>query len=480
MRLPKYVREKSGTYHYQRDYPTNLRHLCAKKTFTYPLKLSVNNATEIKLNKKAIEAVEAFERQKLLISNSDPDALSTTDLDKAAADFLRKRQLRPSQFVRVALDSEKQMQEQQEKRQLQPHNTDHADWAIPEFEEVQMKHQQGETLTAQERVIGHAYMKLINKESAKPQTLGGLWREYKDHRGIDPNTRAGKKAERYWERWISLTGDITISPNAIAHINEGMDAYVLEREGKVTSQSLKRELSDVAACLRYASKRHRFGWHIELPFIKETKPKIRHPLERHEQLELVKAILGTNNSIKPKYGSALLLCLQGGMMVSEIERLRPEDINLYADIPYIRISNETKTQERKRIVPIVLGLELLRAHLDETIKWLRGSTESTPSATLKKIMRRVTNNQTTSAHCLRHTFRINAQDAGVDVLSIASIAGWSDANRRMSDHLLNYGSAGVSQSNIVKKLYDNSVKIHKHLIEIEMTNKSNVVSFRSK
>mgnify|MGYP000952585718 CR=1 FL=1 len=82
MRLPKYVREKSGTYHYQRDYPTNLRHLFDRKTFTYPLKLSANNATEMQLNKKAIEAEEAFERQKLLISNSDPDALNATELDK--------------------------------------------------------------------------------------------------------------------------------------------------------------------------------------------------------------------------------------------------------------------------------------------------------------------------------------------------------------------------------------------------------------
>ena len=56
----------------------------------------------------------------------------------------------------------------------------------------------------------------------------------------------------------------------------------------------------------------------------------------------------------------------------------------------------------------------------------------------------------------------------------------SDANRRMSDHLLNYGSAGVSQSNIVKKLYDDSVRIHKHLIDIEMENKTNVIPLRGR
>ena len=480
MRLPKYVRNKSGTYHYQRDYPTNLRHLIDKKTFTYPLGLSIHNASEIQLTKKAIEAEEAFERQKLFISNSDPEALSLSELDKAAADFLRRLKLKPAQYVKVKQDIHIKAKEDELGQKLQDDNTDYADWAIPEFDEIQIKEAQGIPLSNKEKVIGHAYMKLIDKESARPQTLGSLWEEYALHRGLDLNSRMGKKAHKYWQRWLSIAGDVTISPNTIEHINQGIDAYRDERENKVKSQSLKRELSDVLACLRYASKKHRLNWNIQLPVIKETKPQIRHPLEQHEQIELVKAILGNNGSINPIYGSALLLCLQGGMMVSEIERLRPEDINLDADIPYIRVSNETKTQERKRIVPVVLGLEHLRAHLEDTIKWLSRSTESTPSATLKKIMRKVTGNESTSAHCLRHTFRINAQDAGVDVLSIASIAGWSDANRRMSDHLLNYGSAGVSQSNIVKKLYDDSVRIHKHLIDIEMENKTNVIPLRGR
>jgi integrase len=480
MRLPKYVRVKSGTYHYQRDYPTSLRHLCAKKTFTYPLKLSVNNVTETQLNRKAIEAHEAFERQKLLISNSDPDALSATDLDKAAADFLRKRQLRPSQFVRVHVDSEIQELERIDGVQRQPYGADHADFAVPEFEDILNKHQRGEALTAQERVIGHARMKLVNKEAAKPKTLGSLWKEYKEHRGIDPDSRVGKKAEKYWDRWLSLCGDCTISPNTLAHINEGMDAYVLERQGKVTSQSLQRELSDVSACLRYANKRHRYGWHIELPYIKPTIPETRDPLEPSEQVELVKAILHPSQPIKPIYGAALLLCLQGGMMVSEIRRLEPDDIGLDADIPHLKVVNATKSKDRKRIVPIVLGLQLIRDNLPETIKWLRGCTEATPSATLKKNMRRVVNNPKTSPHCLRHTFKVNAQTVGIDVLTIASIAGWSDDQRGLSRHLLKYGSTAISKSEVVKKLYSDSQRIHEHLIEIEVADRGNVLAFRRK
>lgn len=480
MKLPKYVRDKSGTYHYQRDYPLKLRHICQKKTFTYPLKLSVNNATSIQLTKATIEAEEAFERQKRLISNSDPDALSATELDKAATDFLRKRGLSPAQFIKVATDVDISAKEEQDQQQLQDHGYNFADYAIPEFDDVLHKQNMGEPLSVKDKVIGEAYLKLINKAKAKPRTLSSLWREYAEYRGIDPKTRGGKKANRYWDRWLSLAGDAVISPNTLQHINDGMDAYVLERQGKVSSQSLKRELADVAACLRLASKQHRFGWFIELPFIKETQAKKRNPLEPDEQTVLVKAILAPSSQINPKYGVAMLLCLQGGMMVSEIERLEVDDIGLDTDIPHLKIGNQTKNASRQRIVPIVLGLGLIKEHLADTIKWIANSTESTPSATLKKIMRKITGNQETSPHCLRHTFKINAQEAGVSVLTIASIAGWSDAERGASQHLLNYGATGIAQSKITRKLYQDSLEIHKNLITLEATLDDNVLAFRRK
>ena len=144
------------------------------------------------------------------------------------------------------------------------------------------------------------------------------------------------------------------------------------------------------------------------------------------------------------------------------------------------IVNETKTKDRERVVPIVLGRELIAANIDDCIKWIKGSTESTPSATLKKIMRRVTDNPSTSAHCLRHTFKTNGQTAGVSILTIASIAGWADSERKVSSHLQSYGSAGISQSGIVKRLYTDSQLIHEHLLAIKYDEPSNVISIHSR
>ena len=479
--LPKYIRARRGSYHYQRRYPTKLMHLITQKLFTYPLKLHVDTASELEIQKVAVEAEEAYQRQLLLISNSDPDALLATDKDKAVAEFLRKRGLKSGQFLKVAKNSDITALEEAGQGQIQPHEYNYAEWAIPEFEGVLDKQSRGEPLTAQDRVIGDSYMALTNQVRAKPQTLGSLWPEYAEYRGIDPTSRNGKKALKYWSRWIGLAGDTVISPNPQAHINEGIDAYVRERASQVSSQTLRRELGDVSACLRMAADKHRFDWTIRLPRFKETIPKSRHPLEPHQQIELVRAILDPQGSINPKYGAAMLLCLQGGMMVSEIERLQPDDIGLEAEIPHIKIVNGTKTEDRMRIVPIVLGLDLIKENLSDTIKWLRGSTESTPSGTLKKIMRRTIDSTTTSPHCLRHTLKINGQNAGVSVLTIASIAGWADPQRKVSRHLLSYGSTGISQSKIVQILYQDSRRMHEHLIALEISGSdSNVIAFNRK
>ena len=477
MKLPKYITARKGSLHYQRQYPTKLRHLCHTKVFTRPLGLSANNATNNEITKAAIDADEAYQRQLILITNSDPDALSATDKDKAVVDFLRKRSLSKGQYVRVAKDASLSVQEAAEGRQLQADEGNYADYAVPEMEDVLDKQARGEKLTLQDTIVGDAYMSLIHKQEAKPKTLGSLWAEYVSYTGLVVSSRKGKKYVKYWQRWIELAGDCIIGPLTIDHINDGLDAYVSEREGKVVSTSIQRELATVLACLNLASRKHRFSWKVTLPLMSKTVAKPRHPLEPHHQQELFTAVL--DGSIKPVYGVALLLCLQGGMMTSEIGRLRPEDCALDAVVPHLKIVNETKNDDRQRIVPIVFGLDIIKVHLAETIKWIANSTESTPSATLKKIMRRTIDAPDTSAHCLRHTLKVLGQNSGVSVLTLASIAGWADPQRRVSKHLLNYGSTGISQSPVMLKLRDDSRLMHIELIALEQSLKvqSNVLAF---
>ena len=320
--LPKYIRVRRGSYHYQRRYPSKLNHLIETHLFTFSLRLRVDTASEIEVQKAAIGAAEAYDRQLILIANSDPAALTDTQTHAAATDFLRRRGLTAGQYLRVATDPGIRVKEEQTQTQLQPDGYDYADRAIPEFDDVLHKYQTGQPLTLKDKVVGEARMMVVNKVKAKPRTLGSLWEAYVADRGIDPATRAGQRSFTRWNRWLGLTGDTVINANTLSCINDGLDAYVLARKAIVSSATLKRELSGVMACLRLANIDHRFGWHLELPRIKKTPSKTRHPLEPKDQIALVTEMLKPNSSIKPKYACAMLLYLQGGMMTSEIGRLR--------------------------------------------------------------------------------------------------------------------------------------------------------------
>lgn len=137
MTLPKYVRLRHESYHYQRDYPTKLRHLIVQKTFTYPLQLRADTATSVQIQKAAIEASAAYSRQLILIANSDPEALSGTDLNNAASEFLRKRGIIPGQFIKLVTDPATAAKQEDEKiKHTIIDKWTYADTAIPEFEEV--------------------------------------------------------------------------------------------------------------------------------------------------------------------------------------------------------------------------------------------------------------------------------------------------------------------------------------------------------
>jgi len=61
MKLPTYARSLKGSLYFQRDYPTKLRHLTPKKTYTAPLGLEVNNVTEACITKALTTAFELLQ-----------------------------------------------------------------------------------------------------------------------------------------------------------------------------------------------------------------------------------------------------------------------------------------------------------------------------------------------------------------------------------------------------------------------------------
>lgn len=458
----KYVTTRTNKLYYQRAYPTKLRGLAGKKNFTYSLGLSTE-ATDREIKKAVIQADELFDIECRVIQNSDVSAYTSDDVDKLAKLILKKTGVEsditdtyPELFYSDIDDGASTVAELLLGEQ--------------ELDKIGRKIDANQALKVDELARKRAFTLLVTKKGKHPITLSKIWDEYLLHRGLDLNSRNGSKANRYWLNWLSIIGEQYATRDLNDSIAVSLQDYADKRSQEVNeSSTVDRELNDIIAALRFGSKKHRLLWAIERPYVKPTPKNIRKPLTLTEQKSLVSSLLSNNDMslYEGRVATLILLYLQSGMMSSEVARLKDDDISLESEIPYILIRNATKSEARKRLVPVVLGRKIIQKYLTDTIEWLNSVTETTPSATMKKCIRKLTGNSKATGHCLRHSFKMNAQAAGADVLSIASIAGWNDSDRSVSSHLLNYGHEGIVSSEIVMSLYEANKNINKHLIRIE-------------
>jgi len=467
MKLPKNVyRKKGDVLFFQKDYPTKLRHLIPIKTFSHSLSLKVG-ATDKEISIARTKALEAFESELKYITESDPDAFNVDDHQRMAREILRKSGIAAGQLSTKVIDN----REGDVTSVIAEH-------LIPGIDDIQtadnaFRYEHGEhaqrPYTPLEQATYTAYKMLIEAESDRPKTLGSLYREYKETNLQGKDERDIKRIDTRWNRFISLLPNTLINAKTIDDIHNALDKYVVERNGLVKGQTIDRELTSIVSCLKYASKKHRFKWLIERPTIKFDKVNEKQVLTREHQTLVVNGCLSYK---RPEIACIALLQLQGAMMPSEIKRLNEECIILEGDSPFLIVKGITKTNSRRRIVPIVLHREFIQQHIYDSIKWLNSCTDTAHSHSLKNLLSDLTSCKGKyTSHCFRHTFRANREASGADVVHSATIAGWSAKGAGVSEHLLNYGDQGLTQSVVVVALYTTSRKIHQHLLPLE----SNVV-----
>lgn len=460
MKLPRYVQKKRSSYQYCRKLPSELFHLTPVKWFNYPLRVP-HTASEAEISRAAAKATEAFELKCKTLTNSDPAAYRENELEALALDWLRARGLKKGGLERILIDPIVRRVEEQDQVQYQLDNHDVADAVIPELDDVEDKIRAGQTLTLHDQIVLRARRALTDALRRETITIGSLWADYAKQQGIEPTSREGKRREGNWRRWLSVCGEHFIDPKnpqvALYEVHRGLDEYVVKRESEVKGSSIKRELADVLACLRFGSRKFRLHWHIEPPTFRVDEARRRPVLSESEQKKLLKAALGASSQ-DAKVATCVILLQQGGLMVSEVSRLRTEDIRLSGRYPYVAITGKTKKDARRRIVPIVFGVDFLKKNIEETINWLGKVTETTPSAAIKKFIDAATGNDELSAHCLRHTWSQNARAAEAPDWVINDIGGWA-GNRSISPDALKYGAAGIDESRRVKVLHGWNEKI---------------------
>lgn len=452
MKYPRYVRARKGKLHYQRDYPSSLMSTIGRKTFTHPLGLP-EGTTGSALNTAVAKASEAYELRCKVAQNSDPELYNAQELDRLAVEILRANRLQPEQAMRATLDD----------------SIEAADRMLWEgYAGVRTAEAEDRQPTVQEKAARLAYEKLVEKAQARPLTLTDVWNEYLAEKGVDTTTREGKRQQQWWDKIVLALGEHLIAAEGtLDAIHHGLDTYAAQRQAEsIKGQSIEREISQPVAALRRASRKYRLGWVIEPPLLKHSETSAKDVLTQEQQQQLMEHIASTD---KPHLGAISLLLLQGGMMASEIDNLDLEkDVHLNAEIPHV-IVRKGKTRSRPRIIPIVLRADYIAEHLPEALEWLHKQTDSGWSHHLKKYLRKATGHPTITAHQAgRHTFKANAAHCGANPMLAAAIAGWSSKGSGVSDVMMNYGSAGLSKSEGLKALWNESKKIHAHLSRTTM------------
>ena len=156
--------------------------------------------------------------------------------------------------------------------------------------------------------------------------------------------------------------------------------------------------------------------------------------------------------------------------MSELMRLERKDIHLDAKTPYINLyDTETKTDDRKRIVPIIFRIERLRTLLQEmdggqesalptsvTTKTDNGYEWTTSESNINHALNRYFKTPSLkefgySTYCTRHSFTLYLKLARTDSNDLLYLGGWS-GNSAQSKMLKHYGRQGIGDPQMVAQL----------------------------
>ena len=489
-RWPPNVGVNNGRVRYRKKVPPYLQQTYGKRLYVEYLDLD-ESATYDEAFEAAKPAKARYEAKIKSLRNSSPDAFTENELEALAADILKREKIQQGELalhnIGPAFIKQYGLEGIEESlgRKL---NSD--DLKLIFFPELTKPIDRAEDIqralgvtkggmfdgliqakpTIQELARFRAAEAATTVRSRQPKTLSWWWNDYLEFRGLtDPNERHTKRLQRYWETFLWRVGDHVITAESQTLIDDALEDHAEERLRAVKPSTVKRELSEVLAALNRLAKKQRPKWpRFILPETPYYEAEEREPLTVDDQIMLVQHCLENDDD----WVSAVhLLELQGGMMCQEIATLKPEDMFLDNNYPHI-VVRKGKTVARPRVIPVVLGLSVIKKMLPAAIDSLQ---VKDPSATPRNRINKMFDGKYTN-HNLRHTIRVNATAYSVSYLHLQTICGWSD--KEINKHTLKYGSAGLADSSeIIKATFGASLQIHQHLMHLDTTeiDRANVV-----
>ena len=451
------------------------------------------DSPESDIQREAIHITRLYELELKTKAATSPDFLTDMDTDAAALELLRQLSKRDGYKYQAGDLHPPKFDEVEREYGIivkEPASEFLAD-EIVGIENL-MHETQGREPTVDEqvklKVMFKAKEALLKPRKRPPRYLSQVLDWYCTNRKNSPDwPMEGREYTRRKNRFLEILTHIGDCPtedsDAAKRIVAGLEAYAEHRvnTSKVKGQSINRDIRGSLSAFRRVSKVYKLGWTIEAPEVEENPIAEREVLTDEEQIALVKWCLATND----KFAAILLAQLHAGLMATEVLRLAhdPEESMVFeGSLPYLLIKEATKKETRKRLVPLVLGVDVMRENLAKGVAWLNSTTESNHSHTLKKRLLKATSNPRITAHCLRHTWNNNASAMDISVLHRALIGGWAATGKdsQFSPHMLKYGRSGLQRTKTVQALADSQRQVFAHLLHIEPPAKGNVINISSR
>ena len=479
----KYLQPNNGTWFYRRSVPTELLehpYWEGKKFWSTSMNLSTD-APQDAVNDAWNRCNSQFNDIVETIRDRNIHVLNEIDLERRATNLLNMYDLKPG-------DGDPSLQDRKKHgvkadthasfvhhvaHEIEPFR-DLIEWAAHE----QYKNQGNPnpyptTEIPNELKIAERAWVLFNNPAptAKPVQFGDLWPLYERQKQLNMNDRNNINKRVRWERFYKVVGDDVVTTQAI---NEGLRIWKEQRlrDSKVQDQTINKELRQIVAILNHAKRELAMELNWVTPKIEiRTQERERPVIAQEHYRQIFDDITDTKQRrYAPWKEFVLTILCQSSAIMSELMRLERKDIHLDAKTPYINLyDTELKTEDRKRIVPIVFRVERLKDLLIEmdqgqasalptsvTTKASDGYTWTTSESNANHALNRYF--QTPSlkefgytTYCTRHSFTLYLKMARTDSNDLLYLCGWS-GNSAQSKMLKHYGRQGIGDPQMVAQL----------------------------
>jgi len=484
----------NDTFAYVRTIPRALlNHPSFNGRKNYRKQLGPSSLSDEQIFQSWKQAHEDFEQYIDNLKQVNIDVIDRNDLIKRAEAYLRANNLNVGMLSNDdGLTEQDNQQHQHDIKLMIEHSGifdelfEHA--TKESYEEEVSPMRSATSLPAHLQVQKQAW-KILTQPAAnnKVQYLfSDCWTVYVTKKGLDESTRATKRVKAIFNNFIKITGDHILNEQTV---DFALVRYVDEREAirdhNITNgnkpspspTSIERELNTLLAIFRVTIKKHRLKITVERPEIREDiAPIERHTFTAEEQIQLVNTASDTTcPDYQPYKELMLLMMVQSGTHITELLRLKRDKVKLEHEIPHIILDGELKTQQRKRVIPIVLKVERIKelaSMFEDESKHFFGKnnvarTPDNYSIQLNKICKRVHPNST--SYSCRHSFKHHAQVKGIDTQIVANLGGWSGKDSGLSRQMLSYGASGLLNTDSLLRLQLAMLQINEHLIDASET-----------